>query len=229
MDFLPIRRALLSVTHKDGLAEFATFLHANGVELVSTGGTLKFLENAGLPVTAVSDVTGFPEILGGRVKTLHPHIHGGILADKDNPEHLAVLKEKGIKAFDLICVNLYDFESALAKGLKPREAIEEIDIGGPCMLRAASKNFHSILVLSDPDTYAEATAELKANERFPAFPAAHGRPYVRQDLALRRDDRRISHEELEWIGEGRERFWRTAPLFPKPASVVCAPSPSRDF
>ena len=226
MDFLPIRRALLSVTHKDGLAEFATFLHANGVELVSTGGTLKFLENAGLPVTAVSDVTGFPEILGGRVKTLHPHIHGGILADKDNPEHLAVLKEKGIKAFDLICVNLYDFESALAKGLKPREAIEEIDIGGPCMLRAASKNFHSILVLSDPDTYAEATAELKANDMSVSLPF---RQRVRQDLALRRDDRRISHEELEWIGEGRERFWRTAPLFPKPASVVCAPSPSRDF
>ena len=158
MDFLPIRRALLSVTHKDGLAEFATFLHANGVELVSTGGTLKFLENAGLPVTAVSDVTGFPEI------------HGGILADKDNPEHLAVLKEKGIKAFDLICVNLYDFESALAKGLKPREAIEEIDIGGPCMLRAASKNFHSILVLSAPDTYAEATAELKANDMSVSLP-----------------------------------------------------------
>ena len=132
--------------------------------------TLKFLENAGLPVTAVSDVTGFPEILGGRVKTLHPHIHGGILADKDNPEHLAVLKEKGIKAFDLICVNLYDFESALAKGLKPREAIEEIDIGGPCMLRAASKNFHSILVLSDPDTYAEATAELKANDMSVSLP-----------------------------------------------------------
>ena len=152
MDFLPIRRALLSVTHKDGLAEFATFLHANGVELVSTGGTLKFLEN------------------GGRVKTLHPHSHGGILADKDNPEHLAVLKEKGIKAFDLICVNLYDFESALAKGLKPREAIEEIDIGGPCMLRAASKNFHSILILSDPDTYAEATAELKANDMSVSLP-----------------------------------------------------------
>ena len=161
MDFLPIRRALLSVTHKDGLAEFAAFLHANGVELVSTGGKLKFLENAGLPVTAVSDVTGFPEILGGRVKTLHPHIHGGILADKDNPEHLAVLKEKGIKAFDLICVNLYDFESALAKELKPREAIEEIDIGGPCMLRAASKNFHSILVVSDPRYYDEARARIE--------------------------------------------------------------------
>ena len=163
MDFLPIKRALLSVTHKDGLAEFAAFLHANGVELVSTGGTLKFLQQAGLPVTAVSDVTGFPEILGGRVKTLHPHIHGGILADKDNPEHLQVLKEKHILPFDLICVNLYDFESALAKGLKPREAIEEIDIGGPCMLRAASKNFHSVLVLSDPSLYDEATKEMQAN------------------------------------------------------------------
>ena len=134
------------------------------MELVSTGGTLKFLENAGLPVTAVSDVTGFPEILGGRVKTLHPHIHGGILADKDNPEHLAVLKEKGIKAFDLICVNLYDFESALAKGLKPREAIEEIDIGGPCMLRAASKNFHSILVLPGTKWYATAMQEMKEHD-----------------------------------------------------------------
>ena len=164
MDFLPIKRALLSVTHKDGLAEFAAFLHANGVELVSTGGTLKFLEKAGLPVTAVSDVTGFPEILGGRVKTLHPHIHGGILADKDNPEHLAVLQEKGIKPFDLICVNLYDFESALAKGLKPREAIEEIDIGGPCMLRAASKNFHSILVLPGTKWYATAMQEMKEHD-----------------------------------------------------------------
>ena len=227
MDFLPIRRALLSVTHKDGLAEFATFLHANGVELVSTGGTLKFLENAGLPVTAVSDVTGFPEILGGRVKTLHPHIHGGILADKDNPEHLAVLKEKGIKAFDLICVNLYDFESALAKGLKPREAIEEIDIGGPCMLQELPQ--HPRTVRSRYLRGSHGGTQGQRYERFPAFPAAHGRPYVRQDLALRRDDRRISHEELEWIGEGRERFWRTAPLFPKPASVVCAPSPSRDF
>ncbi len=163
MDFLPIKRALLSVTHKDGLAEFGAFLNANGVELVSTGGTLKFLEQAGLPVTAVSAVTGFPEILGGRVKTLHPHIHGGILADKDNPDHLKTLSEMHILPFDLICVNLYDFESALAKGLKPREAIEEIDIGGPCMLRAASKNYHSMLVLSDPSYYAEAMHEMKIN------------------------------------------------------------------
>lgn len=164
MDFLPVKRALLSVTHKDGLTELGTFLHQAGVELVSTGGTLRFLEQAGLPVTPVHSVTGFPEILGGRVKTLHPHIHGGILADKDNPEHMAVLAEKHILPFDLICVNLYAFESALAKGLQPREAIEKIDIGGPCMLRAAAKNFHSVLVLPDPDVYVEAMEELRRGE-----------------------------------------------------------------
>ena len=157
------RRALISVADKSGALELGQTLVGLGWEILSSSGTAKMFRDAGVPVVEVSDITKFPHILGGRVKTLHPHIHGGILADKDNPEHLAVLKEKGIKAFDLICVNLYDFESALAKGLKPREAIEEIDIGGPCMLRAASKNFHSILVLSDPDTYAEATAELKAN------------------------------------------------------------------
>lgn len=163
MDFLPIRRALLSVTHKDGLTELAAFLHARGVELVSTGGTFKHLEKAGLPVTAVSATTGFPEILGGRVKTLHPAIHGGILADKDNPDHMATLAEHGIRTFDLVCVNLYDFDSALAKGLKPRDAIEEIDIGGPCLLRAAAKNFHSMLVLSDPSAYAEAMREIESS------------------------------------------------------------------
>ena len=161
MDFLPIRRALLSVTHKEGLVELATFLAENGVELVSTGGTLKTLADAGLKVTSVSDVTGFPEILNGRVKTLHPFIHGGILADKDNPAHLDTLNEKGIKPFDLVCVNLYNFESVEAKGLAPRDAIEEIDIGGPCLLRAAAKNFHSMLVLPDPSFYAEVMKELK--------------------------------------------------------------------
>jgi len=164
MDFLPIRRALLSVTHKEGLVEFATFLASNGVEIVSTGGTMKLLSDSGLKVTSVSDVTGFPEILNGRVKTLHPFVHGGILADKDNPAHLATLKEKGIKPFDLVCVNLYNFESVEAKGLAPRDAIEEIDIGGPCLLRAAAKNFHSILVVSDPSFYTEAMQEMKAND-----------------------------------------------------------------
>ena len=170
MDFLPIRRALLSVTHKDGLTELADFLHRRGVELVSTGGTLKHLEKAGLPVVAVSATTGFPEILGGRVKTLHPAIHGGILADKDNPAHMATLAEHGIRTFDLVCVNLYDFDSALAKGLEPREAIEEIDIGGPCLLRAAAKNFHSMLVLCDPAAYSEAMREMERSEQGGSLP-----------------------------------------------------------
>lgn len=163
MDLLPIKRALLSVTDKTGLVEFATFLHEHGVELVSTGGTARLLSEAGLKVTPVSKVTGFPEILGGRVKTLHPHIHAGILADKDDPEHLATLKELGIAAFDLIVVNLYNFAEAARKGLDLRAAIEQIDIGGPCMLRATAKNFHSMLVLPDPADYAEVTAELNGN------------------------------------------------------------------
>ncbi|MCH5276667.1 MAG: IMP cyclohydrolase [Desulfovibrionaceae bacterium] len=161
MDVLAIRRALLSVTRKDGLAELASFLHGQGVELVSTGGTMKFLKDQGLPVTAVSEVTGFPEILDGRVKTLNPRIHGGILADKDNPAHLATLAEHGITPFDLVCVNLYDFASALEKKLPARAMVEDIDIGGPCLLRASAKNYHSVLVLPDPACYGEAIALLK--------------------------------------------------------------------
>jgi len=161
MDMLPIRRALISVTHKDGLAGLAAFLHERGVELVSTGGTMKFLADQGLPVTAVSDVTGFPEILNGRVKTLNPRIHGGILADKDNPDHLTTLAEHGIQAFDLVCVNLYDFAAALERKLPVRGMVEEIDIGGPCLLRASAKNFHSVLVLPDPSYYAEAMSQME--------------------------------------------------------------------
>lgn len=163
MEALKIRRALLSVTHKEGLAELGRMLLAHGVELVSTGGTLTALRGANLVATAVSEVTGFPEILGGRVKTLHPHIHGGILADKDKTEHLDVLKNLSIRPFDLVCVNLYDFSGALQKGLNLAETIEEIDIGGPCLLRAAAKNFQSVLVLPDPSFYAEAMNELGAD------------------------------------------------------------------
>lgn len=164
MELLPIRRAILSVTDKSGLEAFATFLSQNGVELVSTGGTQKFLENAGLPVTAVSTVTGFPEILGGRVKTLHPKIHAGILADKDNPDHLQTLAEKGIRPFDLVCVNLYDFAGAVERKLSLLQAVEEIDIGGPCMIRAAAKNFHSLLVLPSPEWYENAMSEMKKHD-----------------------------------------------------------------
>ncbi|MBE6442383.1 MAG: IMP cyclohydrolase [Desulfovibrio desulfuricans] len=163
MDILPIRRAVLSVTDKTGLADFARFLVSKGVELVSTGGTQKALESAGLTVTAVSTVTGFPEILGGRVKTLHPKIHAGILANKDNPEHMETLREKGIRPFDLVCVNLYDFAGAVERKLSLEQAVEEIDIGGPCMLRAAAKNFHSVLVLPSPQWYQAATDEMREN------------------------------------------------------------------
>lgn len=163
MDMLPIRRAILSVTDKSGLVEFASFLVANNVEIVSTGGTQKTLETAGLPVTAVSSVTGFPEILGGRVKTLHPMIHAGILASKDAPSHMQTLEEKNIKPFDLVCVNLYDFAGAVERKLSLDQAVEEIDIGGPCMLRAAAKNFHSVLVLPSPQWYAPVMDELKQN------------------------------------------------------------------
>ena len=122
MEVLPIRRAILSVTDKSGLVDFATFLSSRDVELISTGGTQKVLEAAGLPVTAVSTVTGFPEILGGRVKTLHPKIHAGILANKDDPFHMQTLAEKGIRPFDLVCVNLYDFAGAVERHLSLEEA-----------------------------------------------------------------------------------------------------------
>ncbi|MBO4312908.1 MAG: IMP cyclohydrolase [Desulfovibrio sp.] len=164
MESLPIRRAILSVTDKSGLTEFATFLVSHDVEIVSTGGTQKVLEAAGLPVTAVSAVTGFPEILGGRVKTLHPFIHGGILANKDDPSHMQTLHEKGITPFDLVCVNLYDFAGAVERRLSYEQAVEEIDIGGPCMLRAAAKNYHSMLVLPSPEWYAPAMEEMRAND-----------------------------------------------------------------
>ena len=163
MDFLPIKRAILSVTDKSGLVEFAAFLAEGGVELVSTGGTCKLLRDAGLKVIQVSEVTGFPEIMGGRVKTLHPAIHGGILADKDNPEHLRALAEHKIAVFDLVCVNLYNFSEAAKKNLPLREAIEEIDIGGPCMLRAAAKNYHSIMVVPAASYYSRIRTALSEN------------------------------------------------------------------
>lgn len=164
MEFLALKRALISVTDKSGLVEFAEFLVSNGVELTSTGGTQKALEKAGLPVIAVSEVTGFPEMLDGRVKTLHPRIHGGILANKDLPEHLAALAKADIRPYDLVIVNLYDFSGALAKKASATEQVEQIDIGGPCLLRAAAKNFSGVLVLPSPECYPEARRILAAND-----------------------------------------------------------------
>lgn len=164
MEDLPIKRALISVTNKTGVIEFAQFLKDNGVEIISTGGTKKLLKEAGIPVKGVSSVTGFAEILDGRVKTLHPFIHAGILADKDNKEHMDVLADLGIQAFDCICVNLYNFAQAAQKGLELKDAVEQIDIGGPCMLRAAAKNYHSVLVIPGPVHYGPVRETLKNND-----------------------------------------------------------------
>jgi phosphoribosylaminoimidazolecarboxamide formyltransferase/IMP cyclohydrolase len=144
----PIRRALFSVSDKTGLVEFATELHTKyGVELIATGGTKKALADAGLPVKDVAELTGFPEILDGRVKTLHPAIYAGLLAKRDKPEHMATLAEHGLPEIDLVVCNLYPFEQTVAKpGVTEAEAIENIDIGGPCMIRAAAKNFESVTV-----------------------------------------------------------------------------------
>jgi phosphoribosylaminoimidazolecarboxamide formyltransferase/IMP cyclohydrolase len=154
-------RALLSVSDKTGLIEFARGLVELGWELVSTGGTAKALRDAGLAPRDVSDVTGFPEMMHGRVKTLHPAVHGALLARRDVPEHMQALAEHDITPIDLVAVNLYPFrETVSRKGVKPEDAIENIDIGGPSMLRSAAKNFASVWVIVDPDDYARVLASL---------------------------------------------------------------------
>jgi phosphoribosylaminoimidazolecarboxamide formyltransferase/IMP cyclohydrolase len=159
-----IRRALLSVSDKTGLVELALALVYLGVELVSTGGTRKTLADAGLPVRDISDVTGFPEILDGRVKTLHPRVHAAILAVRDNAQHQAVLRQHEITPIDLVVCNLYPFEATVARaGSTREEIIENIDIGGPSMIRSAAKNYHDVAVLTDPDQYPAVIEELRAS------------------------------------------------------------------
>ncbi|HSV71408.1 MAG TPA: bifunctional phosphoribosylaminoimidazolecarboxamide formyltransferase/IMP cyclohydrolase [Methylibium sp.] len=154
--------ALLSVSDKTGIVDLARALHAQGVKLLSTGGTAKLLAEAGLPVTEVADHTGFPEMLDGRVKTLHPKIHGGLLARRDVPEHMAALAAQGIATIDLLIVNLYPFEATVAKpGCTLEEAIENIDIGGPAMVRSAAKNWKDVAVLTDASQYAGVVTELQ--------------------------------------------------------------------
>src|SRR5688572_20031451 len=165
MDARTIRRALLSVSDKTGLVEFAKGLADLGVELISTGGTRKTLAEAGLKVLDVAEVTGFPEMLDGRVKTLHPRIHGGILAIRDNAEHQAKLREHKIQPIDLVVCNLYPFAATLAKPASTHEDIvENIDIGGPSMVRAAAKNYHDVAIVTGPAQYAAIMEELKANQ-----------------------------------------------------------------
>ena len=164
MSDLKIKRALLSVSDKSGLAELGKALAARGVELVSTGGTARALRDAGLEVKDVSELTGFPEMMDGRVKTLHPKVHGGLLALRDNDEHVAAMNEHEIGAIDLVVVNLYPFEATVAKGAERAEIIENIDIGGPSMVRSAAKNHGFVTILTDAADYAELLEEMEAND-----------------------------------------------------------------
>ena len=159
-----VKRALISVSDKTGIVEFAKGLHELGVEIISTGGTMKTIAEAGIPVKSVSEITGFPEMMDGRVKTLHPKIHGGILAIRDNLSHVKAMKEHGIGGIDLVAVNLYPFRETVAKpDVTREEAIENIDIGGPSMVRAAAKNYKYVTIVVDPQQYQEVLDRIKTD------------------------------------------------------------------
>ncbi|RBI85843.1 bifunctional phosphoribosylaminoimidazolecarboxamide formyltransferase/inosine monophosphate cyclohydrolase [Rhodosalinus halophilus] len=163
-DLVPLRRALISVSDKTGLADLGQALAARGVELLSTGGTAQALREAGCDVTDVAEVTGLPEMMGGRVKTLHPAIHGGLLALREDPAHLQAMESHGIAPIDLLVVNLYPFEATVAAGADDADAIEQIDIGGPAMIRAAAKNYAHVAAVVDVEDYAALLAELDAQD-----------------------------------------------------------------
>ena len=162
-DLVPVRRALISASDKTGMAEFARGLAALGIEILSTGGSARAIAEAGVAVTEVAEVTGFPEMMDGRVKTLHPAVHGGLLALRDNQAHLAAMREHGIAGIDLVAVNLYPFEATVAAGADRDACIENIDIGGPAMIRSGAKNHAHVVVVTDTADYAEVLAALEAN------------------------------------------------------------------
>ncbi len=160
-----IKRAMISVSDKTGIVGFAQGLLSLNVEIISTGGTARTLSESGIPTTAISDVTKYPEMLNGRVKTLHPAVHGGILAKRSFPDHMDQLKDQNIKLIDLVVVNLYPFEKTIADGCDSLdEAIENIDIGGPTMIRSAAKNFQDVVVVVEPGDYHDVLKEFKENE-----------------------------------------------------------------
>ena len=202
-----VKKALVSVSDKTGLVEFAKGLVDLGIDILSTGGTMAALEKAGIPVVGVSEVTKFPEMLDGRVKTLHPAIHGGLLAMREKPEHMEAIKKHGIEPIDLVVVNLYPFEATVAKpGVKIEDAIENIDIGGPSMIRSAAKNNSAVAVVTNPTMYPQILAELREND-------SHLSDETRHKLALEafrstaRYDSAIAQFLGKKFGEGE--------LFPK--------------
>jgi phosphoribosylaminoimidazolecarboxamide formyltransferase/IMP cyclohydrolase len=163
-ELVKIHTALLSVSDKTDLVPFARALQRHGVRLISTGGTARALADAGLEVVPVEQVTGFPEMMDGRVKTLHPKVHGGLLALRDKPDHADAMRQHGIDAIDLVCVNLYPFEQTVAReGVTDAEAVEQIDIGGPAMIRSSAKNHRFVACVTDPSQYDSVSTEMKAN------------------------------------------------------------------
>ncbi len=199
---MKVKRALISVSNKIGLDKFAQALTGLGVEVISTGGTARFLEEKGIKVVPISDVTGFPEMLDGRVKTLHPHIHAALLADRGKHEHMLTLKEHNIKPIDMVVVNLYPFEEVSGRrGVSEEEIIENIDIGGPTMVRAAAKNFKSVAVVSDPRSYTGIIEEMKSNDN--QLSAATLRRLATQTFHS------IAHYDTviaNWFSEGEDDF-----------------------
>jgi phosphoribosylaminoimidazolecarboxamide formyltransferase/IMP cyclohydrolase len=163
-DLVPVRRALISLSDKTGLEELAAGLARHGIEIVSTGGTAAKLRQAGAEVRDISDLTGFPEMMDGRVKTLHPKVHGGVLGVRDNPDHLAAMEAHGIEPIDLVIVNLYPFLSTVMSGADRDTVIENIDIGGPSMVRSAAKNHADVAIVTDPADYSALLAEFDAND-----------------------------------------------------------------
>src|SRR3954462_13150185 len=165
-DLVPVKRALLSVSNKTGPVEFARALHEEfAIELISTGGTARFLREQGLPVKDVSELTGFPEMMDGRIKTLHPKVHGGLLSIRDNPQHQAAMEKHGILPIDLVCINLYPFEQTIRRpDVTLEEAIENIDIGGPAMIRSASKNNRFVLVVTSSERYEKVLGDLREHK-----------------------------------------------------------------
>jgi phosphoribosylaminoimidazolecarboxamide formyltransferase/IMP cyclohydrolase len=199
-----VARALLSVSDKSGLIELARALAGRGVGLVSTGGTRKVIADAGIAVTDIADVTGFPEMMDGRIKTLHPKVHGGLLAIRENPEHQAAMLAHGIAPFDLLVVNLYPFEATVARGAGYDETVENIDIGGPAMLRAAAKNHDGVAVVTDPEDYAPLLAELDAQAGATSF-AFRRRLAASTYARTAAYDARIAAWFAEQIGEAAPR------------------------
>jgi phosphoribosylaminoimidazolecarboxamide formyltransferase / IMP cyclohydrolase len=203
---VPIKRALLSVYDKTGMADFAKELARLGVELISTGGTSRLIADAGVLVRDISDLTGFPEMMDGRVKTLHPKVHGGLLAVRDEPAHSAAMEEHGIGAIDLVVVNLYPFEATIAKGADYAETIENIDIGGPAMIRSAAKNHAYVTVVVDPNDYAEVLESIRQSA---------GVPYeIRQKLAAKAYARTATYDAVisGWFAQTldyRDLAWRS--------------------